>query len=60
MKVEIKNTQNDLIIIPETEFEQSFLTEMENNISSCWIKTGLSSSDIVALVIERKREINGK
>lgn len=52
MKIEIKNIKNDLIIIPETEFEESFLTQIKNNISNCWIKTGGNVSNIVGLVIE--------
>ena len=53
MKVEIVN--NDLIIVPETEFESSWLRSF--NVEKTFHKTGLTPADYIGLKIIRERKI---
>ena len=49
MKVRI-NTKNRMIITPETDFEEEYLSRYSS--SKVWLKCGLTPADIVGLIIE--------
>jgi len=55
MKVQIKNKDDGLVIVPETEFEEEYLQRFypqEENVA--YLKHGISANCLYGLVIKKK------
>ena len=47
---------NGLLIVPETEFERQYIQSFGFGDLSCFVKHGLTATDVVGIKIEMKDE----
>jgi len=52
--------EDRLMLIPETEFEEEFLSRFSSKPLQTWLKHGMTGADLLGLVIEPCKEENNE
>lgn len=51
MKINLLDDEKGLLIVPETDFEETFIRSMHLDSLKAFVKTGLTPKDIIGLKI---------